>query len=315
MLLKGRILGIGVWMIFLVSSTKTSDENHYQAINHETHLASHGHTEYSLCLPSKARSRIGVLILAHGGTPRWDALVVKVVEPLLSRVPVCIAFGMAFFDSSYILEGLRNLKQGGVTEIRVLPLFISSAGGVPRQMEYIFHRAEQPVARAVQRANFQAKLRYLSPIDGDLAIGKMLRDFALEKSENSQMEYVFLIGHGPITDEDDRVWHTQFSGWANQISAAGFAGVEVGTIRDDAPAEIRERAIQKIRSRMVEIQERYQIIVVPVLISSKDIQSKIQKELGELNYQMVEKVLVEHPDFAHWLRRKLHLSEPIRFLP
>jgi len=65
--------------------------------------------EYSTCLPPAGASAIGVLVLAHGGTPRRDRLVMNAVEPLAAKARVCVAFGMGFSDSSYLLDAVREL--------------------------------------------------------------------------------------------------------------------------------------------------------------------------------------------------------------
>jgi sirohydrochlorin ferrochelatase len=266
------------------------------------------HTEYFACYPSESSGKIGALILAHGGTERWDRLVTEAAQPLKEAVPVCIAFGMAFSDSAYIQGAVAKLEQSGVHEIRVLPLFISSSGAVPRQMEYIFGRSKSPGVSPVSRVQTSVRIRYLSPIDGDARAGKVMRDFAMELSADPRREAVFLVAHGPVSDEDDAEWRSQLRRMGKRVKSAGFASVEVATIRDDAPPEVRAAVVEDLRARIRNALGRHRVIVVPVLISSTDIHDRIERDLAGLDVTVGARGLVEHPDFPAWMKAKFGLA-------
>ncbi|MBI1827255.1 MAG: hypothetical protein HY287_03635 [Planctomycetes bacterium] len=83
----------------------------------------------------------GILIMAHGGDPKWNADVEAVVEPIRSKFPTEIAFGMA--QTSSIREAVSKLEEKGVKEIAVVRLFISGDSFVPAT-EYILGLRDTP---------------------------------------------------------------------------------------------------------------------------------------------------------------------------
>lgn len=83
----------------------------------------------------------GVLIMAHGGDPKWNTDVEAVVEPLRCKYPTEIAFGMA--QSSSIREAVSKLEEKGVREIAVVRMFVSGDSFVPAT-EYIFGLRDTP---------------------------------------------------------------------------------------------------------------------------------------------------------------------------
>lgn len=85
--------------------------------------------------------RRGVLVLAHGGNPEWNAAVEVTVEPLRARYPVEVAYGMG--RPSTIRAGIRALEQQGVQEIAVVRLFIS-ADSFRDRIDYILGLRSNP---------------------------------------------------------------------------------------------------------------------------------------------------------------------------
>jgi len=65
----------------------------------------------------------GVLVMAHGGTPEWNAGVLDTVKPLRERYTIEVAFGMA--DAATIQEGIAKLEAQKVRRIGVVRLFVS----------------------------------------------------------------------------------------------------------------------------------------------------------------------------------------------
>ncbi len=77
----------------------------------------------------------GVLILAHGGSPRWDSLVLEAVKPLRRRYIVEVAFGMA--NPVKMQRAITALEQQGVKQIVAVQLFISSHSPIVEQNRYL----------------------------------------------------------------------------------------------------------------------------------------------------------------------------------
>ncbi|MBX3182999.1 MAG: hypothetical protein KIT72_17600 [Polyangiaceae bacterium] len=65
----------------------------------------------------------GVILMAHGGNPEWDAAVLEAVRPLQEKHVLEVAFGMA--DAKSLQEAIRRLEARGVRRIGVVRLFVS----------------------------------------------------------------------------------------------------------------------------------------------------------------------------------------------
>src|SRR5687768_10427420 len=79
-------------------------------------------------------SDFGVLVMAHGGTPEWDAAIAEATAPLANQVPTAIAYGMA--DPATLAHALDSLSSEGVERVAVVRMFISGDSFI-QQTEYL----------------------------------------------------------------------------------------------------------------------------------------------------------------------------------
>ena len=79
--------------------------------------------------------KIGVLVLAHGGSDTWNKMVVDATRGVGQKYAVEVAFGMALPRT--IQEGIDKLEAKGVNKIVVVPLFVSSHSFIIRQTEFL----------------------------------------------------------------------------------------------------------------------------------------------------------------------------------
>lgn len=84
--------------------------------------------------------KVGVLVLAHGGSETWNQSVLDATQSIKQKYPVEVAFGMALPQT--IQEGIDNLESKGVTKIIVVPLFVSSHSFIIRQTEYLLRKRD-----------------------------------------------------------------------------------------------------------------------------------------------------------------------------
>lgn len=71
----------------------------------------------------KAAALVGVLVMAHGGDPAWNAVVEEAVAPLRALRPTALAYGMA--DAESLQHAVYDLERQGVRKIAVVRLFLS----------------------------------------------------------------------------------------------------------------------------------------------------------------------------------------------
>lgn len=84
--------------------------------------------------------KVGVMVLAHGGTDEWNQLVENATKPVEAKYPTEIAFGMALPRT--MQAAIDKLENQGVEKIVVIPLFISSHSFIIRQSEYLLGKRD-----------------------------------------------------------------------------------------------------------------------------------------------------------------------------
>jgi len=85
---------------------------------------------------------IGILILAHGGSAKWNRTVKEAVEFLKEDYHLEVLFTMG--DPEAIEKKVRILEEKGVKKIVVVPLYISSYSPIVRQINYILGASKEP---------------------------------------------------------------------------------------------------------------------------------------------------------------------------
>ncbi|MBX2912608.1 MAG: hypothetical protein M9954_06935 [Cyclobacteriaceae bacterium] len=85
--------------------------------------------------------KVGVMVLAHGGSPEWNQMIVDATKGISSQYPTDIAFGMALPRT--MQASIDKLEARGVEKIVVVPLFISSHSFIIRQSEYLLGIREE----------------------------------------------------------------------------------------------------------------------------------------------------------------------------
>ena len=97
-----------------------------------------------------ANAPTGLLVMAHGGTPDWNAAVEQAVASLRAEGPVAVAFGMA--DPVTLRSAVSTLEAAGAGSIAVVRLFVSG-DSFRHQTEYLLGLRADPPARFLLHAH------------------------------------------------------------------------------------------------------------------------------------------------------------------
>ena len=148
-----------------------------------------------------------------------------------------------------------------------------------------------------------AKLHFVAPPGDDPLVAEILLDHALAISQDPKKEFVIIAGHGPSSAEDNAEELRVLSGLARIVKQdGGFADVRGMTLQDDAPPEIREANVAKMREVVEAAAKNGQrVLVVTNLIGARTIQAKLRSDLKGLAYEFNPKGLVNHPNFMKWM--------------
>jgi sirohydrochlorin ferrochelatase len=277
-----------------------------------------------------AQAQTGLVVVAHGATPEWNAKVRETVAQV--RWPhgaVAVAFLMgpeaatAGWDAA-----IDTLRARGAAALVVVPLMVSTHGFHYDQTEYYAGlrdtlimppaRPPRPGADTAARAGggHDHHVHHRPPglpavvtpaIDAAPELSAILMAQWAALAAECRRRPVMLVAHGPNNDAQANRWVTNLSIAAQGLAAAGFTGpVRVGLLRDDAPPSVRAAAVGAIRDTIQALARRAadSVVVLPVLISSGGINRvTIPRDLKDLPIRYHPVALASHLELARWIER------------
>ncbi len=188
---------------------------------------------------------------------------------------------------SVVLLGLRADKPAAV---EIFARMRHGSGGASG------HEAHQPASTAqasTLRIDVGVPVKMTSAVDAHPIVGDIVIDRALAMSRQPDRESVILVAHGPNEEADDIKWRQSLADLSRSLSqAVKFAHVEGLTVRDDAPAPIKQAATETLRATVSgEIARGRRVLIVPVLLSYGGIEAGVRERLAGLSYEMSDKAL------------------------
>jgi sirohydrochlorin ferrochelatase len=276
-------------------------------------------------LSARQATTTGVLLLAHGGSAAWDANVQSIAAEVDRTRPTEVALGMA--TRANIQGAIDRLEARGVTRIVAVPLFISSHSSVITSTEYLLGlRKEMPPdlkifatmshgagghgAHAAHAADGTTPVRHSVPLrmtaalDAHPIVASIIESRAAGISRDPINEAVILVAHGPTADAVNDQWLVNLRTVAAAVAdRRPYASVDALTVRDDAPAPIRDAATRELRA-LVERRtaEGRRVLIVPVLLSYGGIEAGIRTRLDGLTYTMAPQALAPDSRLVDWVR-------------
>lgn len=269
---------------------------------------------------------VGVLLLAHGGSPEWNQRVVDVARAVNDSRPTEVAFGMA--TRATIQSAIDKLSARGVTDIVAVPLFVSSYSSVITSTEFLLGlRPDAPkdlalfakmdhsmpgaegshdhaaMADPTSPVKTTARIRMTPALNRHEIIGTIVADRARSISTNPAGEAVILVAHGPVPDDDNQKWLADMAVLAEQTRrSAPYASVDYMTVRDDAGPAMREAATKELREKVqAQLAQGRRVLIVPHLMAFGGIEVGIRKRLEGLDYTMTSQALMPDPRIVQWV--------------
>ncbi|MCL6480658.1 MAG: hypothetical protein K6U02_02925 [Firmicutes bacterium] len=256
---------------------------------------------------ASAGAHDALLIVAHGAQqPGWNQRILRLAEQVQWPGPVGVAFLMGAAPGHRLDTVAARLDAAGVVRIIVLPLLVSSHSEHYEELRYyVGQRAEPPPHAHNPPLRTRAKLVLAPAMDDHPILTRILVDQVRAISTDPASESLVLVAHGPNEDKENHIWLEQLGRHAERLQEQfHFRRVEVTTLRDDAPAPIRDAATEQLRQIVRCAAEDSRVLVVPVLISVGHIQKQIHERLKGLSYTMSETGLAEHPLAAAWIQQQ-----------
>lgn len=272
--------------------------------------------------------RTGVLLLAHGGSERWNGDVRHVADQVNASMPTEVAFGMA--TRATMQAAIDKLVARNVKEIVAVPLFVSSHSSVIESTAYLLglrttmpddlkmfagmHHGDMshdmsPDAMShdpeegMKPVKSSVPIRMTPALDHHPVVASILTSRAAMVSQNPSSEVLVLVAHGPVPDSDNKLWLDDMNLLAGEMRGhTSYAGIECLTLRDDADDPVRSNATNELRATVRKIDDgRQTAIVVPLLLSYGGIEGGLRKRLDGLPYKMPTQGLLPDDRLVEWV--------------
>lgn len=260
---------------------------------------------------SFADSETAVLIMAHGGSSKWNKMVRQAVKAADLPCKYRIFFGMGDTASQVReLQGyVRDLEGSGAHTIVVVPLLVSSFSEIARQWKYLMGQGVQPgfINNPLFPVERKSTIRFAEPLNDSSVVVEILLDRAQELSDKPSSESVIIVSHGPNDDSDNAKWIQILQSISSRIKErAGYQSVEGVTMRNDAPSAVRGKAIQGIRNRIQAIDNAGgKALVVLLLLAPGGIENRLALELRGIQYTLNTKALLPDSRLSDWIRSQV----------
>ncbi|AJS57191.1 sirohydrochlorin chelatase [Paenibacillus sp. IHBB 10380] len=244
----------------------------------------------------------GVLIISHGSRESsWVELVDEAVKqlPLQGDIPVAVSF-LEILEGRLIQDGIDALEDQGVTDIVVIPLFVSSGSTHVDEIAYALGAKETADSDTnLDLFRIRANIHYGTPMDDDPVVAQMIWDKVRDLCVEPKQEVILLVGHGSIYEDFRKRWVKKISSLALKVqNISDVIAVDYALLNPDS---VRER------TEYWQKEHGYQVIVAPLFLSEGYfIRKVIPDRLKGLSYLYTGRAILPHPLLSEWIGNQVH---------
>jgi sirohydrochlorin ferrochelatase len=222
----------------------------------------------ALAMPAVALANHGILVVAHNGTPEWNAQVTNLVTGVGQQKPVEVSFGSP--TRSTIAAAVDRLAKRGVTEVIAVPFFLSA----PISPEDV--------------AGHVIPVRIAPALASDPVLADIILSHAQEISDKPGEQVLIIMGYG--SNDAGVPWAVDLAASARRLNQTRrFAGI-LTIARPDSSTDMEREQIRLSLARHVAAGKR--ILVVPVMKSASSSDQVTEQTLQGFPYQMAASVIM-----------------------
>ncbi|MEC0269736.1 sirohydrochlorin chelatase [Paenibacillus anseongense] len=247
-------------------------------------------------------SKVGVLVISHGSRDKgWVDLVDEAVSAvhMPEGMPIYASY-LELVEGRLIQDGIYSLEAQGVTDIIVVPLFVSSGSTHIDEISYALGVIEEPLLETdMEPFEIKARIHFTSPIDDDPVIAEIMYAKIKELSEAPTQEIVLLIGHGSQEDGFHQKWLQGLEQLAERLKAlGGFDEADIAMLLpDQVHAKMTEWAVKK---------PGHAVIVAPLFLSEGYFTRQvIPSRLKGFAYIYNGRALLPSPLISKWMEKQI----------
>jgi sirohydrochlorin ferrochelatase len=249
-----------------------------------------------------AMQKFGVLVISHGSrSGDWVRLVDEAVSQVRvpAGVPVCSSF-LEIVEGRLIQDGIDRLEAQGVTDLIVVPLFVSSGSTHIDEISYALGVIPEPALETeLQPFRLSAAVHMASPVDDDPVIAEIIYEKIRPLSVRPEREIVILVGHG----SNEKGFHLRWRRGLERLAArlkelGGFDETDVAMLLPDQT----KRKMQRWRKD----KPQHDVIIAPLFLSKGYFTKQvIPSRLEGFAYRYNGEALLPSPLIARWMERQI----------
>ena len=273
-------------------------------------------------LPATPPAATGVVIIAHGGGPEWNAQVEAMARQVRHPGPVAVSFLMGpGAKAAPFQEVVAGLVRLGAAEVLVVPLLVSSHSGHYDQVRWLAGEldsidpgmAHHLEMSGIARPGAAVPIRLLRALDDAPELAAVLAARARALVDDPAGRALLLLGHGPESAQDYAAWMDNLRRVADTVrERTGFSSVLVELVRDDASDAVRGEAVKRVRD-LVLLQRGFtaqDVAVVPVLVAAGQItREKLPRDLAGLPVVYRGDALLADAELARWVEARIRQAQ------
>ncbi|QGQ94151.1 cobalamin biosynthesis protein CbiX [Paenibacillus psychroresistens] len=248
--------------------------------------------------------KYGVLVISHGSrNAEWVELVDQAVAAIEIDSDISIPIYSSYLElieGRLIQDGIYSLEQQGVTDILVIPLFVSSGSTHIDEISYALGVIPEPnLETDMVPLVIQARIHFGSPIDDDEEITQIIYSKIQALSQQPDHEIVLLIGHGSVEKGFHLRWRKGLELLAARLKLrGGFDEVDVAMLLpDQVKRKMKTWALKK---------PKHTIIVAPLFLSEGYFTNQvIPLRMQGFIYKYNGKAMLPHPLISRWMEKQI----------
>ncbi|WP_339158563.1 CbiX/SirB N-terminal domain-containing protein [Paenibacillus sp. FSL W8-0186] len=254
--------------------------------------------------------RPGVLVISHGSPDgHWVKLVDEAIAAVKAGLPGGLPVEASFLeivDGRLIQDGIDRLELEGVTDMIVIPLFMSSGSTHVDEIAYALGVKDTPEKETdLEHFRLSARVFFGEPVDDHPLVAQMIWDKVKPLSREPEREALLLVGHGSRHDGFRQRWEQGISSLATRVKViSGLAETDFALLNPDS-----------VHKKVSYWQERgYEVAIAPLFLSAGYFTKKeIPSRLEGLTYRYSGEALLPHPLLPHWmLDQILHIMRSMK---
>ncbi|NDI36001.1 sirohydrochlorin chelatase [Chengkuizengella sediminis] len=248
--------------------------------------------------------KYGLLVISHGSrNENWVRLVDQAVDEvqLPNSIPKESSF-LELVENRLIQDGIYRLEAKGITDIIVIPLFVSSGSTHLDEISYALRMTSKPTLETdMEPMDIKANIHLGVPVDDDPIIANILYERISDLSDNPQQEVICLVGHGSKEKGFYAKWRSGLDSLARRVQLIGnFAGSESAMLLPN-----------QVASKMKVLNKKYpehKIIIVPLFLSEGYFTNEvIPSRLKDFNYLYNGKPILPDKKISQWIEQQVSL--------